>query len=200
MNSIKFIASGNYLPKKVIDNKYLSKLFNVEENWIYQRTGIEKRFWEEEEKTSDLAIKAVRNLKDKTDIDLKKVGLIIVASTNVEQTMPGISFEIQKELDIQNCMCMDILAGCSGYINALDIARKYKLDRYKSKLDIFCNKLFDLQNEIEDYIEKIEDSSVRQIFRYRYIDNLSWNKIQILMNFKHEDTARKRHDKYLEEN
>lgn len=142
MNSIKFIESGNYLPKKVIDNKYLSKLFNVEENWIYQRTGIEKRFWEEEEKTSDLAIKAVRNLKDKTDIDLKKVGLIIVASTNVEQTMPGISFEIQKELDIQNCMCMDILAGCSGYINALDIARKYiELDEISYALVIGVEKL-----------------------------------------------------------
>lgn len=108
-----------------------------------------------------------------------------------------------ERIEKQSEMTSDVVQ--NGYkrhavIYGIDIARKYKLDRYKSKLDIFCNKLFDLQNEIEDYIEKIEDSSVRQIFRYRYIDNLSWNKIQILMNFKHEDTARKRHDKYLEEN
>ena len=37
----------------------------------------------------------------------------------------GISYEIQKELDIKRCMCMDILAGCSGYINGFDIVRKY---------------------------------------------------------------------------
>lgn len=39
--------------------------------------------------------------------------------------MPSISYEIQKYFDIKNCMCMDILAGCAGFINALDIAKLY---------------------------------------------------------------------------
>lgn len=48
-----------------------------------------------------------------------------MATTSTDRLMPGISFEIQKALEIENCMCLDILAGCSGFINALDIARKY---------------------------------------------------------------------------
>ena len=79
------------------------------------RTGIKTRYWSENEKIKDLAIKAVEDLIDKNNVDLAKIGLVVVASTNYEDTMPGVSFEIQKRFNIENCMCMDILAGCSGY-------------------------------------------------------------------------------------
>ena len=82
MNSIKIVISGMYLPKREVDNAELNKKFNIDDNWIYHRTGIKKRYWAEDETTSDLAIRAVENLKKKSNIDLNKVGLIIVASTN----------------------------------------------------------------------------------------------------------------------
>lgn len=142
MNSVKLLASGMYLPEREINNAEFNKIFKLEDNWIYQRTGIKKRYWAEAETTLDLAIKAVENLKDKNKIDFSKIGLIIVASTNFENAMPGISFEIQKKFDISNCMCMDILAGCSGYINAIDIARKYiELDEVENALVIGVEKI-----------------------------------------------------------
>ena len=142
MNSIKILATGMYLPKEEIDNKYFNDKFNLEDNWIYQRTGIIKRYWTENEKISDLAINAVEDLINKNNVDLAKIGLIIVASTNYEDSMPGVSFEIQKRFNIENCMCMDILAGCSGYINSLDIARKYiEIDEVETALVIGVEKL-----------------------------------------------------------
>ena len=142
MNSIKILATGMYLPKEKIDNKYFNDKFNLEDNWIYQRTGIKTRYWSENEKIKDLAIKAVEDLIDKNNVDLAKIGLIVVASTNYEDTMPGVSFEIQKRFNIENCMCMDILAGCSGYINSIDIARKYiELEEVENALVIGVEKL-----------------------------------------------------------
>ena len=142
MNSIKILATGMYLPKEKIDNNYFNNKFNLEDNWIYQRTGIKTRYWSENEKIKDLAIKAVEDLIDKNNVDLAKIGLVVVASTNYEDTMPGVSFEIQKRFNIENCMCMDILAGCSGYINSLDIARKYiELDEIENALVIGVEKL-----------------------------------------------------------
>ena len=142
MNSIKILATGMYLPKEKIDNKYFNDKFNLEDNWIYQRTGIKTRYWSENEKIKDLAIKAVEDLIDKNNVDLGKIGLIVVASTNYEDTMPGVSFEIQKRFNIENCMCMDILAGCSGYINSIDIARKYiELDEVENALVVGVEKL-----------------------------------------------------------
>ena len=142
MNSIKILATGMYLPKIEIDNKYFNDKFNIEEDWIYKRTGIKKRYWTENEKTSEIAIKAVENLQENNNMNLNKIGLIIVASTNYEDAMPSISFEIQKKFNIENCICMDILAGCSGYINGIDIARKYiELNEIEYALVIGVEKL-----------------------------------------------------------
>lgn len=125
MNSIEVLATGMYVPGEGIENKFFNDKFGLTDDWIYTRSGIQKRYWSEEEKISKIAIKAVENLINENNINLEKVGLIIVASTTFDSTMPGISFEIQKEFDIEKCICMDISAGCSGYINSIDIAKKY---------------------------------------------------------------------------
>ena len=83
-------------------------------------------------------------------------------------------------------------------IFGVDLTRKRKLHMYEDKLQCFYDKLFEQQNKIEDYIETIPQSSVRQIFRYRYIDGFNWNQIQVLMKYNHEDTARRKHDRFLE--
>ena len=56
---------------------------------------------------------------------LKDIGLILVATTSTKILMPSISNYIQKKLGIEKCICLDILAGCSGFINAFDIAKMY---------------------------------------------------------------------------
>ena len=72
-----------------------------------------------------MATKAVEKLIEKTKIEIQEIEMIIVATTSTDRLMPGISNYIQKELKIRKCICLDILAGCSGYINAVDIAQMY---------------------------------------------------------------------------
>lgn len=121
MSNIQIISSGKYIPEIKITNEELEKKYQVEENYILKRTGIKQRYYTNEE-IEQLAIKAskeaLHNVKEKMD-------LIIVASISGRSQMPSISYEIQKYFDIKNCMCMDILAGCAGFINALDIAKLY---------------------------------------------------------------------------
>ena len=143
MNSIKILASGSYVPGKKVENSYFEDKFDVDDEWIYSRTGIKTRNWTEDEKTSEIAINAVKNLLETNKkININSVELIIVASVSFEATMPGISFEVQKYFNIKKCMCMDISAGCSGYINGIDIARKYiELNEIKNALVIGVEKL-----------------------------------------------------------
>ena len=168
MKNIEIISSGSYLPKTEVDNRQLEKQLKLEEGYIEKRTGIEKRYYAKEETIEEMAKKAVQNLienlemqnksenLDKTDENNRKeiieqIGLIIVATTTPNYLMPGIANKIQKELNIKSAICLDILAGCSGYINALDIARMYlatgkvekalvigvdKLSEYTEKEDI----------------------------------------------------------------
>lgn len=121
MSNIKIISSGKYIPKIQITNKELEEKYSVEENYIFKMTGIKQRFYAEE-KIEELAInaaeKALDNIKENID-------LIIVASVSETNQMPSISYKIQKYFNIKNCMCIDILSGCAGFINALDIAKMY---------------------------------------------------------------------------
>lgn len=124
MNWTQMIASEKYLPKHKIENEALNQRFDLEENWIEKRTGIKTRYYAKDETIEEMAIKVVEKLLNKVQIPKEKIGQIIVATTSSRLLMPGISFKIQKALGIESCMCMDLLAGCSGYINGFDIIQK----------------------------------------------------------------------------
>lgn len=157
MESIEILANGIYLPKKEITNEMLELKYKTKKEDIYNKTGIENRYYVENEAIEDLAINAVRNLLDKIDFNKNKIDMIVVASTSTNKLMPGISYLIQKELEIQECICLDILAGCSGYINAFDIARNYiTLNKAKYALIIGCEVLSKYTN--------FEDKNTRIIF------------------------------------
>ena len=51
---------------------------------------------------------------------------------------------------------------------------------------------------LEYELEKIEDSEIRQIIRYKYEDNLSWVQIMFKMNYKSEENARIKLKRFLE--
>ena len=159
MKNIEIISSGSYLPKLEINNQQLEEKLKLEEGYIEKRTGIEKRYYAKEETIEEMAKKAVQNLLEKLEIQSKssnsnelddsklkeiiqQIGLIIVATTTPNYLMPGIANKIQKELQIKNAICLDILAGCSGYINALDIARMYlATEKVEKALVIGVDKL-----------------------------------------------------------
>lgn len=124
MNYIKITKSGSYLPKRKILNHEIEEKLNLENGYIYKRTGIRERYYIEDETIEDMAVKAVKDILKEDNLK-EKVGLIIVATTSSEQLMPGIANTVQKELGIKPCICFDLLAGCSGYINAFDIAKTY---------------------------------------------------------------------------
>ncbi|MBE5805998.1 MAG: ketoacyl-ACP synthase III [Clostridiales bacterium] len=160
MNSIKIIANGVYLPDNEISNEALNEIYNLENNWIYKRTGIKKRWYETGNTIEKMAINAVENLINNNNLKIEelreKVGVIVVATTSSTKIMPGISNEVQKYLGIKECICLDISAGCSGYINALDIVRKYIcLDNIDYGLVIGVEKL-------SEYVDK-EDINTRII-------------------------------------
>lgn len=125
MENIRIIASGIYLPKNKVNSREIEKKKNLEENYIKKRTGIEQRYYAKEEKVEELANEAVKNLFSKINTEPKDIDLIIVATTSTNNLMPGIANYIQKKQQIHNCICLDILAGCSGFINAFDIAKMY---------------------------------------------------------------------------
>ena len=149
MYSIQIIGYGSYLPNKKVENDSLNKKFNLDSDWIYQRSGIRYRYYAEES-ISELAIKATETLIENSKIDISEIEAIFVATTTSQRLMPGISFDVQNAFSIKCCICLDILAGCSGYINAIDIARNYiAIGKIKNALVIgveVLSKFMDMQD------------------------------------------------------
>ena len=76
------------------------------------------------------------------------------------------------------------------------------------KLHILEDELQEAVNAVDDFIEKIPKSDLRQIFRLYYLDDLTWAAVAINMNYRFpnrrtkytEDNCRIRHDRYLKKN
>lgn len=122
---MRIVASSSYLPSKKVLNEEIEKKLNLETNYIEKRTGIKQRYFVQNETIEEMSIKAIEKLINAAKIDVQEIDMIIVATTTTNNLMPGISNYIQKYFDIKKCISFDILAGCNGYINALDIAQMY---------------------------------------------------------------------------
>ncbi len=122
---MRLVASSSYLPPKIILNKDIVNRFGINEEFVERRTGIKQRYFVENEKIEEIAVKAVKKLIEKNKINIQEIDLIVVSTVSTNKLMPGISNYIQEEMNIKSCICLDILAGCSGYINAVDIAHMY---------------------------------------------------------------------------
>lgn len=177
MSNINILANGIYFPEKQVENDELEKKLNLEKGYIEKRTGIKNRYYAINEKIEDMAVKAVENLFN--DIDIKsEIDLIITTTTSTDILMPGISNYIQKRLKIKPCICLDILAGCSGYINSFDIAKLYiDSGNVKKALIVGVDRLSEVidKNDIATavvlsdgagatLIEKNEDTNHKKIY------------------------------------
>ena len=103
----------------------------------------------------------------------------------------------------QDCTVGDVVQ--NGYkrhavVFGYDYNRAYKLDLLKLKLQERYDKALQMQTEIEAYINTVDKSDIRQILEYRYIENMNWIQIQVIMGYNTESTARMKIDRFLEEN
>lgn len=84
--------------------------------------------------------------------------------------------------------------------------RQALLERWQARLHMLETDLIEKQLQVEEYIQTIEKSELRIMFRLYYIDNLTWYQVAMRMNqifpkrrIKYtEDNCKQRHKRYLE--
>lgn len=73
------------------------------------------------------------------------------------------------------------------------IARESQLQKYEIKL-------LKITNEVEEFIEKIENSRIRRMIEYRFLDDLTWIQVAQRMGKHHtEESCRKAIERFLKE-
>jgi len=147
----KIVATGSYLPEKVISNTELIEQTGIDssDEWITQRTGIQQRhFSSEKETVSDIATKAAENLLKQLDAEIvQDIQLIIVATMSSRLPTPSVANQVQRALGIEQAWAFDVSGACSGFVMALEVAEKLSRDKSSGyTLVIGAEKMSDILN------------------------------------------------------
>ena len=127
MNRLSIVTGcGRYLPERIVTNEELAKRVDTSDEWIQQRTGIcERRIAAEDEKTSDLAIKAAEEALSSAGITADDVDLIVMATATPDETFPATATRVQAALGMTRGAAFDVQAVCTGFIYALNVADNF---------------------------------------------------------------------------
>lgn len=139
MKFSKILATGGYLPEKILTNYDLEKMVNTTHEWIMERTGIRQRhIAAAHENAVTMAEKAGRQALETAGLKPSDIGMIIVTSTTPHMVFPSTACLLQEKFGIAGCPAFDLNAtACAGFMYGLSIADQYiKTGKIKNALVI----------------------------------------------------------------
>ncbi len=122
----RIIATGSYVPERVLSNQDLEKIVDTTDEWIWTRTGMkERRIAAEGEFTSDMGFEAAKRALEKGNIAPNEIDLILFATITPDYLFPSTACLLQARLGAVNAAALDIQAACTGYLYGISIAKAY---------------------------------------------------------------------------
>lgn len=117
------------VPNRRMANEEFSSFLDTSDEWIRSHTGIRFRHIAEPSlATSDLAFEACQKVLEKSKKHALDVDLVLVATATADFLgFPSVACLVQERLGAKSAGAMDIGAGCTGFIYALETARNFIL-------------------------------------------------------------------------
>ncbi|WP_213357740.1 beta-ketoacyl-ACP synthase III [Chlamydiifrater phoenicopteri] len=142
------LATGSYLPKRVLSNADLEKIVDTSNEWIVSRTGMrERRIAEKDESTSSMGAKAAERAIEKAGIPKESIDCIIFSTSAPDYIFPACAALAQDYLKLKDIPAFDCLAACTGFLYGLSVAKSYvESGLYNNVLLIAADKLSSFVN------------------------------------------------------
>jgi len=148
MYQTRIAGTGSYLPERVLTNFDLEKLVDTSDQWIRERTGIERRHMAAPgQTTSDLAYEASQRALKAANMSADDIDMIIFGTVTGDQLMPSTACYLQKKLGCAKTPAFDLAAACSGFVYSLTIAEHFiRAGTYKTILVVGAEVLHNFVN------------------------------------------------------
>ncbi len=145
-HGFEIIGIGHHLPGNPISNAELIERTGIEStpDWIFDRTGIEQRFFVDPNIknpnahiASEAAKMALKNA-GLEDSARSEIDAVILATCTPDNAFPAVSTTVASELELSGkAMPFDVNAACSGFSAAIELASGlYSSGRYERILVI----------------------------------------------------------------
>lgn len=140
---------GGYLPDYILDNEEICKMADTTDEWITTRIGVKTRhiLKGDGKGTSYMAIRAVKELLEKTNTDPLEVDALICATITPDMTFPSTANITAYETGLKNAFGLDLAAACSGFLFGLQTGASYiESGRCKKVIVIGADKMSSIIN------------------------------------------------------
>ncbi|MBX3019378.1 MAG: ketoacyl-ACP synthase III [Bdellovibrionaceae bacterium] len=134
----RIAGTGSYLPEKILSNQDLEKLVDTNDQWIRERTGIERRhIAADDQATTDLAYIATQRALEAAGKKATDIEMIIFCTVTGDQVMPSSACVLQHKLGCPAIPAFDLSAACSGFVYGMSVADQFiRSGMYKTILVI----------------------------------------------------------------
>ena len=137
VENVKIKGIAACVPNRIVNTNDL-ELFSIKEAQVFiQNTGISKRHVSDGNIcASDLCFQAAENIIADLGWSKEDIDILIFVSQTSDYILPATSNLLQNRLGLtQDCFCLDISLGCSGYIYGLSLVSSLlQNNRFKKAL------------------------------------------------------------------
>jgi 3-oxoacyl-[acyl-carrier-protein] synthase-3 len=122
----RIVGTGSHLPERVLTNADLERMVETTDEWIRDRTGIERRHIAAPgETTVDLAEPAARRALEMAGVRPEEVDFIAFGTTTPDLIFPNCGVLLQQRLGARGGPAFSIETACSSFMYALSMADKF---------------------------------------------------------------------------
>lgn len=121
----KIAGIGTCSPENAMTNFDFEKIVDTNDEWIRTRTGIvERRILAKDDKRqpSDLGAAAAKQALEAAGKTAEEIDCIICGTFTPDAVFPATACTIQEKIGAVNATAFDVMAACSGFLYALNIA------------------------------------------------------------------------------
>ena len=123
MNGSRVLATGFRVPDRVVTNDDLAEMMDTSDEWIRKRSGIVERRWVEDgEAGSDLALEASRMALERAGVEAEELDAIVLATLSPDHFFPGTGVFLQRKLGVPGIPALDVRTQCTGFVYGLSVA------------------------------------------------------------------------------
>jgi 3-oxoacyl-[acyl-carrier-protein] synthase III len=122
----RIAGTGSYLPEKILTNFDLERMVDTTDEWIRDRTGIERRHIAADGQTTvDLGEQAARRAIEAAGLKPQDIDFIAFGTTTPDLVFPNCGVLLQQRLGCRGGPAFSVETASAGFVYALSIADKF---------------------------------------------------------------------------